>query len=1084
MKGAKEMRHLRISGWICLIVILISILALPQQAAGASEPELLIKELSEPIDLHDLKQELPSFDFPPGRTLNEENFFVAEESRTVRQWDFKGEQINPVEFSLPDFPENSNSKQSRGTCTVTSSADTNVAGTLRYCLANAVAGDLITFNPSNFPTSSPKTITLTSELPPIYDDNLTIDASNAGVILDGISAGDINGIVIWGAQGVTIKGLQIKNVSIGVLIGGGATYNMVGGSHSPDKCDGDCNLISSNSSLGILLQNAGTSYNTIRGNFIGTNISGDEGMGNGYAGIAIAFDATLNVIGGSHSSGVCDGDCNLISGNQVGIQIEGVGSQSNQVQGNLIGTNLQGSSAIPNSIAGIIIWDAPNNYIGGAHNPGVCDGPCNLISGNGQEGIAIQGFNSNNNSIKGNFIGTNSSGASALSNYVGLILADVSGSQIGGVGTGEGNLISGNEDAGLWITSGATINNDILGNRIGTDITGSIAVPNYDGILIQAGTGNMVGGSASGAGNLISGNENSGIYVEYVNAPGISILGNMIGTNLSGTTSLANYYGIILVGGSGNQIGGTSPTAGNLISGNITSGIHIDGSSVNRVQGNIIGADYGGSVPIPNLEGIFIGFGSCNNLIGGSSVGMGNLISGNTWDGIFIQNSNSVGNQILGNRIGTNRVGDSALPNDYGVVLIEASETIIGGADLNTPWVCDGPCNLISGNTSFGIMNQGLPAGGDPPPGTVNTSTQVLGNFIGTDLSGTSTIPNFAGVDLSYHAGGNLVGGSSTLGEGNLISGNQIDGVVIRDAWANDNQVSGNRIGTRADGNAALSNGEIGIKLYGGASNNLIGGDQAGFGNLVSGNIDCGLWLGGEGTNNNQILGNRIGTKTAGISALPNYCGIALVTLASGTEVRGNVISGNQFNGVHLEESNDNVISDNKIGVALDGISALPNSGNGVVLINAPENTIGPGNIVAHNRYGVAIVYPDSFGNTITQNSIYANTIYQIAFFEVPEPLAPAPTLTGWDNLTMTVTGTACAGCKVEVFATFPSTPSGRTYLGTTTAAGDGSFSLMVGEGNVFLAATATDADGTTSEFSNSLQVGTILYVYLPLILK
>jgi parallel beta-helix repeat protein len=1085
MKGAKEMRHIKISGWICLIVILISILALPQQAAGASELELLIRELSEPIDFHDLNQELPSFDFPPGRTFNEENFFVSEESRTVRQWDFKGDQINPVEFSLPDFPENSSSKQSRGTCTVTSSADTNVAGTLRYCLANAVAGDLITFNPTNFPPTSPQTISLGSELPPIYDDDLTVDASNAGVILDGIALPDNSaGLVIWGAQGVTVMGMQIMNATFGVVIGNGATYNAIGGNRDIGTGPlGQGNLISGNY-LGFLLQDVGTSFNTISGNFIGTNLDGGGAIGNGYAGIAILSGASQNVIGGSHSAGVCDGACNLISGNQVGIQIEGVGSQSNQVQGNFIGTNLQGSSAIPNSIAGIIIWDAPNNYIGGAHNPGVCDGPCNLISGNGQEGIAIQGFDSDNNNVKGNFIGTNSSGISALPNHVGLILADVSGNQIGGAGPGEGNLISGNEDTGLWITSEATTNNIILGNRIGTDVTGSVAVPNYEGILIQAGTGNQVGGAVSGAGNLISGNENSGIYVEYVNAPGISIMGNKIGTNLSGTTSLANYYGIILVGGSGNQIGGTSPAAGNLISGNITSGIHIDGSSVNRVQGNIIGADYGGSVPIPNLEGIFIGFGSCNNLIGGSSVGMGNLISGNTWDGIFIQNSNSVGNQILGNRIGTNSSATTALPNDYGVVIIEASETIIGGADLSTPWVCDGPCNLISGNASFGIMNQGLPAGGDPPPGTVNTSTQVLGNFIGTDLFGTSAIPNFAGVDLSYQAGGNLVGGSSTLGEGNLISGNQIDGVVIRDAWANDNQVSGNRIGTRADGNAALPNGEIGIKLYGSASNNLIGGDQAGFGNLVSGNIDCGIWLGGEGTNNNQILGNRIGTKTAGISALPNYCGIALVTLTSGTEVRGNVISGNQFNGVHLEESTESEISDNKIGVALDGISALPNSGNGVVLINAPENTIGPGNIVAHNRYGVAIVYPDSFGNTITQNSIYGNTLYQIAFFEVPEPLAPAPTLTGWDNLTMTVTGTACGGCNVEVFATFPSTPSGRTYLGNTTAAGDGSFSLMVGEGHIFLAATATDADGTTSEFSNSLQVGTILFVYLPLVLK
>jgi hypothetical protein len=84
--------------------------------------------------------------------------------------------------------------------------------------------------------------------------------------------------------------------------------------------------------------------------------------------------------------------------------------------------------------------------------------------------------------------------------------------------------------------------------------------------------------------------------------------------------------------------------------------------------------------------------------------------------------------------------------------------------------------------------------------------------------------------------------------------------------------------------------------------------------------------------------------------------------------------------------------------------------------------------------------------------------------------------LTGWDG--ETVSGTACAGCQVEVFANPGPQPAGHTYLGTTTAAGDGKFSLNVGSGYSFLAATATDADGTTSEFSTNP------YVYLPLIVK
>jgi hypothetical protein len=82
------------------------------------------------------------------------------------------------------------------------------------------------------------------------------------------------------------------------------------------------------------------------------------------------------------------------------------------------------------------------------------------------------------------------------------------------------------------------------------------------------------------------------------------------------------------------------------------------------------------------------------------------------------------------------------------------------------------------------------------------------------------------------------------------------------------------------------------------------------------------------------------------------------------------------------------------------------------------------------------------------------------------------------------VSGTACAGCQVEVFANPDPQPAGRIYLGTTAVAGDGTFSLAVGAGYRYLAATATDADGTTSEFSISLFVGDYSYVYLPLALR
>jgi parallel beta-helix repeat protein len=204
--------------------------------------------------------------------------------------------------------------------------------------------------------------------------------------------------------------------------------------------------------------------------------------------------------------------------------------------------------------------------------------------------------------------------------------------------------------------------------------------------------------------------------------------------------------------------------------------------------------------------------------------------------------------------------------------------------------------------------------------------------------------------------------------------------------------------------------------------------------------------------------------------------------LVTGTVIRDNVISGNSLRGILILEATGNLVRDNDIGVATDGLSPLPNEGVGIILATAPHNIIGPRNTIAYNGFGVAIAFPESVGNTITQNSIYANTDEQIGFFEVPQPLAPAPNLTGWEG--ETVSGTACAGCQVEVFANPGPQPAGHTYLGTTTAAGDGTFSLTAGPGYRYLAATATDAEGTTSELSTSLFIGTISYVYLPLIVK
>ena len=1016
----------------CLLLLLVGTLTLPRQVAEASRPDPLVVEaiptaddgLTDWVHLRDY--------LPTGQAAIASS--VVSGDQGLHLWRPLKTRLVPRALLQPSEDSANQPTRSAGTCTVSSTSDSG-PNTLRQCLLDAVAGDDILFDPSTFPPGTPMTITLASDLPWIYVDNLTIDASEAGVILDGSGlASDSHGLVIAGVQGVTLRGLQIKGFYLGVLLGWGATNNTVGG----DRAIG----------------------------------AGPLGQGN------------------------------LISGNSyVGVQLQGAETANNSIIGNFIGTDLTGNSANGNEVAGIIVgWGASHNIIGGPRSPGVCDGPCNLISGNVDYGVVIQDDGTTGNQVLGNFVGTNASGGAALPNNQGVVIGlDATDTQVGGAGAGEGNLISGNTNFGIWISSAGTTGNQVLGNLIGTDITGMTAVPNYDGILISQSTANQIGGASAGAGNLISGNEYAGIWMEYLGTPGNTIAGNKIGTNLTGTGAVPNNYGIITIEASNNLIGGTEPGAGNLISGNPQGGLHIgSNSNLNSVLGNTIGTDVTGEVAIPNVVwGIFIGFGASNNAIGGSAPGAGNLISGNGSAGVHVQDEESVGNRILGNRIGTNRAGSSSLPNGVGVMVILARGTIIGGADTSTPGVCDGPCNLISGNGGFGVAIQGVSA--DIPgqtslretarPLLADQDNQVLGNFIGTDLTGASALPNEAGVDLSFSATGNLIGGSNLLGEGNLIGGNQREGIVVRHPLTSNNQISGNRIGTTADGESALPNGNNGVWITEGASGNTVGGEGLGLGNLISGQATDPLYFGVQISTesepeaiDNQVIGNLIGTNGAGTSAIPNGGGVGVAYLVTGTVIRDNVISGNSLRGILILEATGNQVRDNDIGVAVDGLSPLPNDVFGIILFTAPHNIIGAGNTIAYNQVGIAIGYPESVGNTITQNSIYANTDEQIDFFEVPQPLAPAPLLTGWDG--ETVSGTACAGCQVEVFANPGPQPAGHTYLGTTTAAGDGTFSLTAGPGYRYLAATATDADGTTSEFSPSLFIGTTSYVYLPLTVK
>jgi len=415
-----------------------------------------------------------------------------------------------------------------GTITVTSTADAG-PGSLREALTTAGSGDTVVFDTAVYPPSAPATITLTAPLPTLTQGSLTLDASAAGVILDGSStAPGAIGLSIR-SNGNSVMGLRIVNFPhAGIEISGGAQGNVVGGSTAPER-----NVISANGDHGVIIEGAGTNSNRVSGNLIGTNAAGTSRLGNGGDGVRICDGAKYNVVGGlNQSPGTsCTGECNVISGNDGdGVAIRDDGTMSNTVSGNYVGTDVSGTLGLGNGPRedGIGIRYGPSHNIIGGDAPG----ERNVISGNGDNGVKVD--DADLNLVIGNHIGTDASGVAAIANTnegVG-IQQGASHNQVGGSTSGECNLVSGNTAAGIAIREDAYAN-AVVGNRIGTDVTGTGPLPNGEqGVLIHEGAhDNIVGGTTIQEGNLIAYNGEEGVLVEDSASTGNTISHNAITAN-------------------------------------------------------------------------------------------------------------------------------------------------------------------------------------------------------------------------------------------------------------------------------------------------------------------------------------------------------------------------------------------------------------------------------------------------------------------------------------------------------------------------------------------------------------------------
>jgi uncharacterized repeat protein (TIGR01451 family) len=537
---------------------------------------------------------------------------------------------------------------------------------------------------------------------------------------------------------------------------------------------------------------------------------------------------------------------------------------------------------------------------------------------------------------------------------------------------------------------------------------------------------------------------------------------------------------------------------GLVMNGFNTAAIQLQSDS-NIIEGNFIGTDINGNVAQQNTNGLMVGFASTtsasNNTVGGTTPAARNIISGN---GNGIASNAGTGNIIQGNFIGTDRTGTADLGNNIGIITTVANNTIGG--------TIAGARNIISGNGT-GINIQ------------VNAAL-VQGNYIGVSATGGVFSGNGAdGVSL-VNVTGSTIGG--TLATARNVMAGYTSVVTVNSSPQT--LVQGNYIGTNAAGTGAAGPSQRGVNLANSSSGSSIGGTVAGAGNLISGH-NIGVLVTGGGTGSVfYIQGNFVGTNVAGTAAIANNIGIEPNQSAASTVVIGgasalapNVISGNSSDGIFSPGSGRVVVQGNLIGTQIDGVTPLGNGGDGINT-SGSNKTIGgvrPGeaNIIAFNGTGSTggdgVFVSGGISaraTTVRGNSIHSNgssnqhlgidldnngvTINDScdqdrgANDRQNSPvLTSAASDAGGLRIQGTLNSTANATFDVDFYSNLACDASGngegRSYIGSATlAAAEGACSAIIDVSLAVAAApgqaitaTATDAAGNTSEFSQCIQV-------------
>ena len=781
---------------------------------------------------------------------------------------------------------------------------------------------------------------------------------------------------------------------------------------------------------------------TVESSYIGTDITGTLARPHGFEGIWI--ESATNVTVGGTGAG------NLISGNATAA-VGMFGASGVDIIDNLIGTTADGLALLGNGSDGVDIQSSSTVLVDG-----------NVVSGSTGDGIIVWG--STNTTIINNYLGTDATGNAPIPNTQdGVHIGDSSTGTVVGQ-SGAGNVISGNGDDGVALT-GSGVDNSVVGNSIfgngglGIDL-GDDGVTANDGGDVDTGPNDLLnfpvitaayggGGSATVEFTL---DVPAGDYrIEFFTVGAADPSGHG-----EGETPAGQYEVVAHPGGSAAYSASVTAAIGDILTATSTESTVApfgstsefsaaatvdkttfvvnstgDGSDSNPGDGvcdtgstNTAGAPactlraaieeanaLGGADTIefdmPSTEaghsagvwtiqpsaalpavGAFTtidgttqtGYVANTNtmpsglngtqvlVVNGSAAGSANGLdlsgNGSIVRGLVVNGFNGAGLAVTGDDVvvsgvyvGTDSAGSAAVANSGTGLVVGGARATIGGANPEDRF-------LASGNTSDGIRITGADA-------------RVDGGVVGAMASTAGTLANGGnGITVDTTTGAQI----GTSGLGNIVAGNNlVDAAGILVNGGSGHTIEANLIGTNGAG-AALGNTEAGIEIAG-ASGVVVGGTGAGERNVIADNR-YGVAI--DAATGNSVVGNYIGVNLSGSVDLGNTDdGVVLRNGAGGNTIGGptaahrNIIAGNNNDGVWITgaTTNGNSVQGNWIGFGADG-SVIPNLYHGIAIESAAYNNViggpggGEGNRIGNAGWDGVTVSGGGTGNTILGNAV------------------------------------------------------------------------------------------------------------------